>query len=84
MFGFFKKEPPKAIYLVAYACDDKHCQAHNNGGICQDCGELVKEAVCKGMCMFSGARLPYAEGFVRWMDADHDGETPQIRRESDG
>ena len=74
MFDCFrkaKKEPRKDIYLVAYACDDKHCQRDHNDGICQDCGGPVRKAVCKGRILeMLRVRLPYGNGFVRWMDPE--------------
>ena len=72
MFDWFKKakkEPPKVYYLVAHVCNDKHCQSSYNDGICQECGEPVRRAVCKGGIVL-GVRLPYGNGFVRWMNPE--------------
>ncbi len=77
MFNWFKKkERPKRkdIYLVAYACDAKHCSARDNDGICSQCGEPVRNAVCKGHIVGGHfrIRLPYSDGFVRWLEEEID------------
>ena len=76
MFSWFRKaEKPKnkGMYLVAYACDSKHCSARYNDGICWKCGETVRLAVCKGRHYSPLPRpLPYVDGFVRWLEDDCD------------
>lgn len=59
----------KPHYMLGYACYEQHCQLRFNDGICSECGNDVREAVCRGAyAPYAGIHVPYDDGFVRWKE----------------